>query len=312
VSVSDKDLTMRVDKEYPQPFLLEPMKLRRLVDVIHERLDDHHCTTRLDHFEVFLSGNRREEHDNVDAVLAVGNSRKHRITRLLITCTAGKKGATRPDHEIQIDFARSKKVGSNVNKVVGIIVSSDAPGWPHRTISELEEQVERTWQHYWQGLLILLVILLFALLVIVVQVASLPSMPNTLDVTRTMWLRSPDLDHVEKMLRNGRTITDEEMRDIATRQLRNVLEDQRPKPKTGRFGQAMYVVTPLLVILICGGILMFSCYPHAVFLWGDEEEQYRKLEQRRQMLRSIIIGVIVIGLLANLLTAGIASWGRRE
>ncbi len=81
-------MMMQVHKEYTRAFLLEPTKLTRLLDTIHERLGDHQCSTTHDHFEVFLSGKRREELTSVDAVLALPNSLKQRIIRLVITCSA--------------------------------------------------------------------------------------------------------------------------------------------------------------------------------------------------------------------------------
>lgn len=90
-----------------QPFLLEPTKLGRLVDKIHERLGDHQNIRLHDTFEVFLTGNRCEERTALDEVLALDNSRKHKITRLIVTCSASPPGAARPEHEVQVDFART-------------------------------------------------------------------------------------------------------------------------------------------------------------------------------------------------------------
>jgi hypothetical protein len=68
---------------YAQSFQLEPTKLTRILDKIHERLEEHASTTKRDHFEVFMSGSRR-----VEDVLKLENSRRHKIQRLLIVCSA--------------------------------------------------------------------------------------------------------------------------------------------------------------------------------------------------------------------------------
>ena len=86
-----------INKEYKQAFLLEPTKLTRLIDKIHERLNDQQNTTQRDHFEVFLSGDHREEVSSLDQVLALANWRKHKITRLVIVCSASTAGAERPN-----------------------------------------------------------------------------------------------------------------------------------------------------------------------------------------------------------------------
>jgi hypothetical protein len=68
-----------VHKQYAQAFLLEPTKLRRIVDTIHRRLANHQNTTMHDAFEVFLTDSRREELTSVDDVLALDNSRRRRV-----------------------------------------------------------------------------------------------------------------------------------------------------------------------------------------------------------------------------------------
>jgi hypothetical protein len=184
---------MQVHKEYAKPFLVEPTKLTRLMDKIHERLGDHQCTTTRDHFEVFLSGKRREEMTGVDAVLALENVRKHKILRLVITCSAGRKGASILEHEIKVDFGRQGPGSTTASKVVAISARSDAVGWPSRTLSELEEQVERTWLLYSQPIIMLCGLLVGALVLILFQL-PLPVAPSALDVTRAMWLRDHDLN----------------------------------------------------------------------------------------------------------------------
>src|SRR5262245_36974910 len=133
-------------KEYHQAFLLEPTKLRRLIDKIHERLGDHQNTVPVDTFNVFLTGDRREETTTLDQVLALDNSRKRKITRLEIECSASGPGAARPDHEVHIGFARptpSGQAGGGA-PIVAISVRSAAAGWASRTLAEVEEQIERT------------------------------------------------------------------------------------------------------------------------------------------------------------------------
>src|SRR5437762_13881313 len=95
----------QIRKEYPRPFLLEPTKLTRIVDRIHERLTQHQNSALRDYFEVFLSGNQHEEMESLTEVFAMENSKHRRIQRLVMTCAAETEGAARPLHEVQIDFA---------------------------------------------------------------------------------------------------------------------------------------------------------------------------------------------------------------
>jgi hypothetical protein len=301
---------MQVHKEYVQAFLLEPTKLTRIVDKIHERLADHKCTTSCDHFEVFLSGKRREERTSVDEVLALENSHKHRILRLVVTCSTGRKGAARLEHEIKVDFGGEGTGSHNKSQVTAISIRSDTAGWPGRALSELEEQVERTWLGYLQPILILCGLLCIALIILLLEVFALSPPPGNQDVVGTMWLRERDLDRVEQILAQNRPITDEEAREVTTLELRNALEYHRQmrSPQPGRNREIACVVIPLIVVVVSGFVLLVTCYPKAVFLWGDGVERYNHMLQRRKALWSIVIGVPIVGLLSNILIIGVASW----
>ncbi|MFI5459993.1 MAG: hypothetical protein ACHRXM_31625 [Isosphaerales bacterium] len=111
------------------------------------------------------------------------NLRKYKIMRLVMTCSAGRKGAARLEHEIQVDFAGSGTGSSRDTKVVAISVRSDAVGWPSRTLSELDEQVERTWLPYLQPILTLCGLLVGALVFLLLVVSS---GPGTQDLVRAM------------------------------------------------------------------------------------------------------------------------------
>ena len=301
---------MKVAKDYAKSFLLEPTKLRRIVDKAHERLSDHQCSTSRDLFEVFLSGKQHLELPDVESVLALENSRKNKILRLVMTCSAGRKGATLLEHEVQVDFGEEKKGASNSSeKVIVVRVRSESPGWPNRTLSELEEQVERTRLHHLQPILVLCGILISALVVIFFQLPIRAARPLD-DPSRTTWLRENDLDYVEQLLSQDRPITDAEMREISTRQLRNMLEEQRPKQSlhTGRTRQILLIVIPLAIVVALGLVLLSTCYPHVVFLWGDEVDRYAGLLSRRKTLWSAIISVTVLGLLSKFFATGVDSW----
>lgn len=299
----------QIDKEYYQPFLLEPTKLTRLVDKIHERLGEHADTTMDDSFEVFMSGNRREVMNSVEAVLALENSRRHKIQRLVIVCSAATKNATRPEHEIQVDFGKEKKLQSTATKMVEISVRGDGAGWANRTLSEVEEQVERTWMQHRIPIaaLVGLVVALFVSILFQFAQFSSNSFP-TQEILRPMWLRSPDLDRVQEILRQNRTISEDEMREIKTRQLRNILEDYRPEEPAPRGkGRRVAVVLIPLVILVGCAIALLRCYPGTVFLWGDEVDRYAVILQRRKTLWGVIVGIMVVGVVGNLISAKLIS-----
>jgi hypothetical protein len=292
----------QIHKDYQRAFLLEKTKLDRLLDVIHRLLGEHHHTTKHDDFEVFLSGQRREEMTNVDGVLDLDNSRKSKIERLIITCSASTQEAARPEHEIQVDFD-GRTVG---NTKIIVRVRSDDAGWSDRALSEVEEQVERTSLQdvaHRTALVVLVISVAVLLLLLVLSSLHVSSAYGRADV---MWLRTANIDRIEQILKQNRTITDEEMREISTMQLRNVLDmGTNSQPSGWTIRRKVFLGVPLLIVLACAGYLASKCYPRAVFLWGDEVERYNKMLQTRRIVWNIIIGVIVGGVLSNFLYAGL-------
>jgi H+/Cl- antiporter ClcA len=302
----------QVYKQYDQAFLLEPTKLGRIVDTIHQRLADHADTTTHDAFEVFLTGNRSEELTSLEEVLALDNSRRQRITRLLISCTAATSSAPRPEHEVQVDFAVPKPSGSSpgsTTRVVAIGVRSDASGWASRTLSEVEEQIERTWLSRGRPLVILCLLFFAGLILLISQFVSLRAGARP----EYMWLTDHDIERVQVLLLPNHTLTDEEMREVVTMQLRNVAGPQGPaRQQSDQVQRPFLLALPLVVILGCIVMLFVTSYPSAVFLWGDEIQRYNNALQRRKVLWGVVIGITVIGLSSKFLFEWISVWFQRH
>ena len=125
-----------------------------------------------------------------------------------------------------------------------------------------------------------------------------------------MWLGASDLDRVDALVRNQRTLTEQELREVSSTQLRNVLSAERPQQqaKSGDFRQSPLILIPLSAIVACAFILLFNCYPRAVFLWGDEHERWKGTLRRRALMWGIIGSILIGGLLANLFYAGVSAW----
>jgi hypothetical protein len=296
----------QIHKEYVRPFMLEKTKLDRIMAVIHSRLGEYPGAAKHDDFEVFLSSQRREEMTSIDDVLKLDNSRKSKILRLLIKCCASTEGASRPEHEIQVDFDGRADYTSKAKAKVSVSVRSDDTGWSDRALSEVEEQVERTSLRDGSSRATLLIIALSLLIVLLFLVlSSLTSVNDAFRDADGMWLRSRNVDRVEQILKQDRTITGEEMREINTMQLHNVLEAFRKSQPVGWTRQKTFVGVPLLIVLACAGYLGVVCYPAAVFLWGDEVERNHSIIQRRRVIWGIIIGLAVVGVSSKLLVMGL-------
>lgn len=297
-----------ITKDYDHAFLLEPTKLIRLVDKIHDRMADFQSTNIRDRFEIFSLGNRREVVTSIDHVLAQENSRKRRITRLLLVSSAFVEDIAEPQQEVVVDFAKEKGTGNNITKVVAVSVRSEADGWAGRTLSEIEEQVERTWQHHLRPTLTLVLIVLAALIVFILLLFSSFNSVSGRPAYAWMWLGNEDAERIAIMLENNAILNENELREVASMQLRNLVKASNPLPKKERGAQLLFVGLPTLVVVGCSIFLLKVCYPKTVFLWGDEVDRYKSVEQRRQILWNIIIGVVLVGIASKLLYEGIVSW----
>jgi hypothetical protein len=294
----------QIYKSYQQPFLLERTKLDRLLDIVHSRLGDHEHTTKRDHFEVLLLGNRRDEMSSVDDLFKLDNSPRSKIRRLLITGCASTDG--NPAHEIQVDFD-GRNVDKNKTKIV-VVVRSDNAAWADVTLAQLEEQIERTSLHDNHHRTWLPLIMIFLALVLLYLVgSSMRPGRSGADAAGVMWLRGSDLDRVEQILKSSNTISDVEMREVVTKQLRNVLEHERPTQPafSGWTRQKSFIAIPVVIVFVYASYLLAVCYPSAVFLWGDEDDHYKRILQRRRVGWQIIGGVAVIGVLSKILTMGL-------
>jgi hypothetical protein len=290
-----------VHKEYTNGFLIEPTKLTRIVDVIHQRLAERTSNAAHDTFNVFFNGNRREELTSLTDVLALDNSRRQMIVRLLITSTTSSYDGPRPDHEVQVDLGAPKPGSTSDEKLVTIDVRSDSTAWASRTLAEVEEQVERTWLQNSRPRILLVLLCIASSFVILFQLPSTPVDTRG----QHLWLGDSDLVQIRPLVAPGRVLTDEEHRKIATTQFRNLAFEQTTASSAPALNarRTLFIVTPFLLVLGCCIGLLTSCYPNEVFLWGDETQRYALALQRRKALWGIIISVTIVGVLSNFLFA---------
>lgn len=258
----------------------------------------------------------REQLHTLDDLLALENSKKKKIERLLVTSSAWHENSLRPDYEVQVDFNIQKPSAVNPStktNVIALMVQSDAPGWNSRTLSAVEEQLERIKPNNTLPVAGALGVIALAVVVFLLQVGDMQPLKQVEVSSSEMWLTSNDLDRVQEILKPGHTMTEEEMREITSMQLRNLLLKKRPPPVPRKpIGRKLVLLgLPFLVIIICA-ITLIGSYPNYIFLWGDEVEHYNKLQQRRKNIWTFILGVMIIGIFSKFLYEGIASWVPKE
>jgi hypothetical protein len=151
------------------------------------------------------------------------------------------------------------------------------------------------------------------LLVVTLVVATISPFISLRGTARadTLWLSDSDVASIEAMLKEHPALTDDQLREISTMKLRNVLGFPRQPTSAQANGvtrRTPFLVVPLFVVVVGIIVLLKTCYPSAVFLWGDEVDRYASVVQRRKIIWNIIIGVVVVGVLANFLFQGMLLW----
>jgi hypothetical protein len=63
-----------------------------------------------------------------------------------------------------------------------------------------------------------------------------------------------------------------------------------------------------VLVALCVTVLLTTCYPTAVFFWGDEVQRHERTLQRRKLLWGFIATVTLVGLSSRLLFEPVSSW----
>ena len=284
------------------------------MEVIHERLGDYPDKIITDHFQVFMEGNRCDELTSLEQVLAVENSKKHKIQRLVIVSSAATNGARKPEHEVTVDYGvvkppkakASTPPSTSTAKLVTLEVRSNSPRWNRQTLSHVEEQLERTWLQQTAPVVSVLLLLLLLIIFFFVRFTRISSSRDAWSASRVMWLDDKELNRIQQAVNENRTLTEAEMREITTGQLSNVLLYQRPKPepRQGVSRSFLFFGISIIVLGVTAIVLVVTCYPGAVFYWGDEVRHYESILQRRRVLWGILTGIVVIGVVGKFLSEG--------
>ena len=151
--------------------------------------------------------------------------------------------------------------------------------------------------------------LIFLIVSVGLLIAGSAKPTTKTDFQNAMWLNSQDLDRVDEMLKQNPTLSEDQVREIVTRELRNVIRDQKPSNDAGiRLTKTkLFLMVPLVIFILITSYLLVFCYPSVVFLWGDEVERYNNLRQRRRNLWTVVVIGFVVNLAASLFFSGLVA-----
>ena len=282
-------------KRYRRPFLVEPSKLTRIISVATESFQGTPLTIS---FRVFYDDGRADNFDSVEPVLALDNSERNPIKRLLYQVRD-----TQDTDIIEIDFDGNPPVDCS------IAVWSYDHRHGNDVFSRLEEQVERCFQSSFVPKIKYAPFLSLAGFAIVFATVSI-FLSTSPDSNENMFLTLEQIDTL---------LAQRENQDLSDRVVELQLKNIQNEKEVGLAGSAFVhlrdwrvwsIAGPVLIVVILFFYAVLACYPRAVFLWGDWEERYRSLSARRRSIWFGIIGTLFISAVASMLVMGIESFIR--
>jgi hypothetical protein len=295
-------------RKYNYPYVVEKSKITRLVDIIQENIVENEIPyTRK--FTVNLSRGGNHEAESLDKIFELVNPQRNRITNFEIHFAAPKDC---PQRSITIGFS------AHPENFIFVFIASSNINWMTKIFSLVEEQIERMFQFHNQISRIIIsnrnIFIVVCLLVIFsIAVNVFPKIFRPEADNSSYWLIRNDINEFDKILKDKTVLTNEDLHGIFTRQIRNVINNElHQKSILGTFGdlRAVFISIPIAIIILSLMYLISRCYLPAVFLWGDMEDWYHTIVNRRKTIWNVIIGALLIGILGSLFVFGITDFLR--
>lgn len=295
-------------KSYNDPFVLEKSKLDRIAAVIREAMGP--SPDIFERYEVHHSDGTVTILESIDKLYQLHNSGKKLITRLEINIASGAIDPKEASRLIEVMFMESS-YGSRVF----IKVFDPDSRWTSSTFALIEEQVERCLKagilHRVitpQSLFSLAFTYGFVIVFVLAMAINFGLYANTQlqQLRNNMWLAPADITELNAQISDSTPLTQEQYLAIIKRQLRNLQGVSSSKPFQFSW-KHLFVALPIIIV-IASFFYLRTCYPAAIFAWGDREEWYDQLLKRRAYVWGTILGSLTLSILANFFVLGIESF----
>lgn len=289
----------KISKNYEKPFLLSRSKLTRLCEVIEKRFNKEDLEFSRT-FKVLLTNSKNLQLNDLSELFELDNGPKNEIKELE-TIYRSKNESFR----VEVTFLKM-----SVPEIEIVIFSPDYM-WSNELMAEVEEQVERTLQSgvvsnlaSWNKLSFIIFPMLASIIAMVYSLFIGDTSSNTF---------TPNEESISELINMTEvaTTTDKKIDFIYS-----YLEASLPQEETNQSNSTNYfkdwkfylIVVPLAVM---AGILFYLfkyMYPKAIFEWGDMEEHYKIIVDRRKFLWSVVLIAFIVGAFASLFATGVTSY----
>ncbi|MCP4747989.1 MAG: hypothetical protein GY874_17905 [Desulfobacteraceae bacterium] len=298
----------KVTRYFTNAFILNKTKLYRLCEVTNKRFKLISGANEIKTiYEVELKKGKKHSISNIESLFDLDNSLINPITKLSIQWEFEDEDYN--STTISVDFSAA---GSLINSSIAVTGSSPSFNWLNETVGEIEEQLERC---YLSGLIykiknkyafshILALTIAFVLLFFSIFIEGEQK-------DQRFELSDKELIYLSSIAEKAKT--NDEKIDAIFQTIGKLYLKKSDKLKLYELFvdiRLYFIISPLLIILISWGYLYKKCYPLYVFEWGDCEENYKKLVDRKKFLWNVIIGSLVIGIFGNLFVYGFSIFSK--
>jgi hypothetical protein len=293
--------TAAVRNTYSSSFILDKSKMTRLINIIIQKFNEHGFQPNLS-FEVTLRSGKIVNISSLDELFSLDNAVHNSISVLKIKAEDSNNDSGR-------NFKAMIRYDDDKSENIIAQVQSSESGIALQLFSELEEQIERTLLKDWIYKLLKGDIFskFFSLITISVAVIAsliiftLPSLNGGGSSTELIKKYSTATTQEEKI----NFLFDNAMRELKSNDPSNMMNEFN----INKFFtlQTLFLVLPILVVIGTIIYIATNCFPHANFLWGDYEEHYAKIINRRNTLWYVVVASIIVAILGNLFVMGMAG-----
>lgn len=290
-------------------------KLSRLVEIIEERLK----RTSSEEAEIektiiaSLKNGREFKCSSLEKIFKLDNGPKNRIIKLEIDFNLKK-------NSVRIIYRNRKNY---LNKNISVEVVDENMLLANETLGLIEEQIERTIKddifykisNYLKSDSPIVKNYLFMLMILfLLLMTTLVGLNSEDDVTLGEYQLTQNdvsiLNNIEKNISNR-----EDKVDYIYNFIQIIKEDITIKSEDNlnylsilTDWKIYFILIPILVIIGIFIYIILYCYPEIVFAWGDMEEKYNKIKDRRSFLWKIIISSFLVGILVNGFVIAVTSY----
>jgi len=277
---------------YTSPFVLDGAKLTRILTVLEGRFTSAGAAFN-PAFRVTLRNGKNLRVAALSALLALDNTLKNPVSSLEIVASTDQLGAA-------VTFDDTER-----NNIVVAVRGAD-PKVVGELFAEVEEQVERAMVRGWVPKLLGGAWSITELLLPLVLVGGLVAAAGTFIFSGserlTVGLTKAAADEARRGLTGIRTVEDKINWLFEVERKKIELSATESEMDLAKFATwpNFFLALPILIAVGCVIYMARTCYPRAVFVWGDWDEHYGNIVSKRRAVWGLIVLALVVGIVSSL------------